>query len=361
MSAINYSKWDALELSDDSDIEVHPNVDKRSFIRAKQNQIHQQRVQRRHEIETLKYERIINDGLLKRIDALLSALNRHKDETGRQPDEIVFQALIESAGDPSEDTPPTPPEGIYTHEKEQPKYSKMMGTLIDQVKEEVDKGGESDRLAAYIKGVGGHHAKVLDLQQQLLKKLAELEKEEKSKITSESIHTGFDSSHVAKSKPEVSKPKQETTVEVLNPGALQAKALSSPEIGETSGSEADIEDGMGDDESGYKLTKLSREFTKFKLDQLLESCLYVADHPKIATEEESDALLVEAFNAESAGKEEYARRCTHQSLLIQYCQKIGWRQFTDRYFIPLSQPTHSNLTLRNLASANNAPPANSTM
>lgn len=28
------------ELSDDSDIEVHPNADKRSFIRAKQNQIH---------------------------------------------------------------------------------------------------------------------------------------------------------------------------------------------------------------------------------------------------------------------------------------------------------------------------------
>ena len=63
---LDYSKWDALELSDDSDIEVHPNVDKRSFIRAKQNQIHQQRMQRRHEIETLKYERIINDGLLER-------------------------------------------------------------------------------------------------------------------------------------------------------------------------------------------------------------------------------------------------------------------------------------------------------
>jgi Cdc37 N terminal kinase binding len=28
-----------LELSDDSDIEVHPNVDKRSFVREKQNQI----------------------------------------------------------------------------------------------------------------------------------------------------------------------------------------------------------------------------------------------------------------------------------------------------------------------------------
>src|ERR1700712_2019536 len=86
---------DALELSDDSDIEVHPNVDKRSFIRAKQNQIHQERSHRRHQIETLKYERVINDGLLSRIDALLAALNGHKS-SDRSPDELVFQSLIES-------------------------------------------------------------------------------------------------------------------------------------------------------------------------------------------------------------------------------------------------------------------------
>lgn len=30
---LNYSKWDALELSDDSDIEEHPNIDKRSMIK----------------------------------------------------------------------------------------------------------------------------------------------------------------------------------------------------------------------------------------------------------------------------------------------------------------------------------------
>jgi cell division cycle protein 37 len=30
---LNYSKWDQLELSDDSDIEGHPNVDKKSLIK----------------------------------------------------------------------------------------------------------------------------------------------------------------------------------------------------------------------------------------------------------------------------------------------------------------------------------------
>src|ERR1700758_1024213 len=77
---VDYSKWDAIELSDDSDIEVHPNVDKKSFIRAKQAQIHQERARRRHQIATLKYERIINDGLLERIDRLLTALKSHRPE-----------------------------------------------------------------------------------------------------------------------------------------------------------------------------------------------------------------------------------------------------------------------------------------
>lgn len=188
---------DALELSDDSDIEVHPNVDKKSFIRAKQAQIHQERAQRKVEIETLKYERIVNDGLLTRIDALLNALRAHTSNTANQsPDEIVFQSLIESAGDPSADKPPAPPPGIHANVKDQPSYSKMMAALVDQVKEVVDKEKPADVIEGYIKEVGQHKAKVLDLQQKLLVRLAELEKKEGSKITSESIHTGFDSSQV---------------------------------------------------------------------------------------------------------------------------------------------------------------------
>lgn len=112
---LDYSKWDALELSDDSDIEVHPNVDKRSFIRAKQNQIHQERLSRKHRITTLKYERVINDGLLARIDALLKSLDSHKAEVeskkdASEVDEVVFDALMDVTSDGSlgSDNPPAP-------------------------------------------------------------------------------------------------------------------------------------------------------------------------------------------------------------------------------------------------------------
>lgn len=58
---LNYSKWDNLELSDDSDVEVHPNVDKRSFIRWKQRDIHEKRDVRKQELESLKRELEINE------------------------------------------------------------------------------------------------------------------------------------------------------------------------------------------------------------------------------------------------------------------------------------------------------------
>jgi cell division cycle protein 37 len=65
---------DALELSDDSDIEVRPNVAKPSFIRAKQNQIHVERHQQKLELDALRHERVINDELMRRVRAVMPAL-----------------------------------------------------------------------------------------------------------------------------------------------------------------------------------------------------------------------------------------------------------------------------------------------
>ena len=330
---LDYSKWDALELSDDSDIEVHPNVDKKSFIRAKQNQIHQQRYQRRHEIDTLKYERIINDGLLERINALLDALKKHQDDA-RNPDELVFQALIESAGDPAKDEPPRPPEGVYAQQKEPtPKFSKMIGSLVDQVKKEVDEKKAPNRYQDFIDGVTGHLTKVQTLQQELLVKLASLEKEESSKITSDSIHTGFNASHIAKPSEKPTSPptsKKEKKVELLNPNTTPRDTLKhTQDDAVSSGAEVDIEDGslakQGDSDSDTDIqpTPLGQAFAKIKLGDY-RSCLeFISKNPSIVAERETDGLLVEAFHAQMDGKDTYARQSVHQALLLQYCNKLG--------------------------------------
>ncbi|RMZ92365.1 hypothetical protein DV736_g392, partial [Chaetothyriales sp. CBS 134916] len=337
---VDYSKWDALELSDDSDIEVHPNVDKRSFIRAKQNQIHQQRFERRREIETLKYERVINDGLLERINGLLDALEKHRAQADhKNPDELVFQALIESAGDPAKDEPPKPPPGVYSDQKEpQPRYSKMMGSLVDQVKKEVDDTKSQHRYADYVNGVRGHLTKVQNLQQELLQKLAELEKEEKAKITSESIHDGFNASHVSKAKPATSsatsasstKPKPSaTTTELLNPDATtslagdQSSSLQNTDLAVSSGAETDIEDGDDQDTASIKLTGEGQEFSRIGLHDYRGLLAFISQHPDIVSEATHDALLVEAFNAQMSGKETRARTCVHHGLLLQYCRQLG--------------------------------------
>ncbi|KAJ5792314.1 uncharacterized protein N7503_008292 [Penicillium pulvis] len=308
---VDYSKWDALELSDDSDIEVHPNVDKRSFIRAKQNQIHQQREQRRHDIKTLKYERIINDGLLLRIDKLLSALKKHEG-TNTSPEQPIFQTIMEFASNPADDQAPPPPEGVYTHEKEQPKYSQMMSSLLDMVKKEFEDSKPDNMIDAYIKGVEGHQTKVQNLQNELLTKLAALEKEEGSKITSDKLHDGFNASHVAKATDKSQAgPSKSTEVQLLNPGAGS----------QPSGSAAENDDD--DDPADVEISELGKKFARLRPNDYAAYLQFISAHPQIIAEKETDGLLVEAFNSQMKGQEDYARQCVHQALLLQYCRSLG--------------------------------------
>ncbi|KAI0603488.1 hypothetical protein F4775DRAFT_581403 [Biscogniauxia sp. FL1348] len=314
---VDYSKWDNLELSDDSDIEVHPNVDKRSFIRAKQNQIHAERQQRRHQIETLKYERQINDGLLKRISALLSALKSHAaDAATRNPGEVAFQAVMESAGNPEDDKPPARPEGVHAQVEQPPSYTKMMATLLDQVNKTLDEKKPADRYTAMVDEIGNHLTQVEDLQKQLLEKLAELEKEESRKITSESIHTGFDSSWVAKSTPSTSGDggkNKESTVELLNPNYSAPKPEDSKAGSSSSAGDGDELEASPD----------ARKFANIKASEYRESHAFIAAHPHILAEKETDGILVMAFDAQLDNKDDFARQCVHQALLLQYCRSLG--------------------------------------
>ncbi|KAI4602786.1 hsp90 co-chaperone Cdc37 [Pestalotiopsis sp. 9143b] len=311
---LDYSKWDALELSDDSDVEVHPNVDKRSFIRAKQNQIHAERQQRKLHIETLKYERQINDGLIKRITGLLNSLKGHASEAEtRNPAEVAFQAVMESApSSEAEDKPPQRPEGVHSEVENPPTYTKMMATLLDQVNKALDEKKPDNRYQAMIEEIGDHLAKVEDLQKQLHVKLAELEKADSGKITSDSYQTGFNSSHVAKSKPEEEgEKKKEEKVELLNPkfDINNPNSLSESE--------------PRDDDDEVQASSDAKTFAKIKANDYRESNNFISSHPQILSEKEQDGILMLAFDAQLEGKDDFARNCVHQSLLVQYCRALG--------------------------------------
>ena len=327
-------------------IEVHPNVDKRSFIRAKQNQIHQNRAQRKHQIDTFKYERIINDGLLQRINSLLKALRSHTAEAEkRSPDELMFQAIMEAAGESENDAPPPPPAGVHTSEKDKEPltYSKMMSALVDQVKAKVDEknGKPENRFEAYITEVKEHQTKVQELQKELLVELNKLEIEEGRKITSESIHTGFDSSYVNKSHEASSKTASKSkvqAVELLNPSAPTLSARDA----ESSGADADVDEprpGDSSDEEDVQASSEGKKFANINPKDYRASLEFISKNSKILAEKETDGLLVMAFNAAIDAKDEFARQCVHQALLLQYCRSLG-RDGVGLFFKRITTPGH---------------------
>ena len=322
--AINYSKWDALELSDDSDIEVHPNVDKRSFIRAKQNQIHMERQKRRNEITRLKYESQVNDGLLGRIDLLLNSIKTQTEQlVFANPDNIMMQALMMSQMD-QKDKIPTPPADVQYKEKQPDTYSEMMARLVDQVKKEIP-SDKADSLEAYLSGVKEHRARVQGLQDQLYDHLKKLEKEESSKITSDSIRDGFNTSSVAKSKDSPPKPKQKAeTVEVLNTGPAK-KDFNKPEgESQTSGADGDVDEPKTQpEEETEELTKLAKDFGQIAIGDYKKDLQFISQNKEVLDEKNSDGLLMEAFDASLSGNAKYSKQCVHQALLLQYCRKLG--------------------------------------
>ena len=103
-----------------------------------------------------------------------------------------------------------------------------------------------------------------------------------------------------------------TTIEVLNPKTAEAS---------TSGTPADDEDQ--DEEGIPELTPSLEAFSKIRLGDYQKSFEFIQQHRDVYVPGASDALLVAAFTAEGDGKSKYAKQCVHQSLLIQYCEKLG--------------------------------------
>lgn len=291
----------------------------------------------------MKYEQLINDGFLERIDSLLTALQSHKAEAeSRSPEELMFVSVMESApSSATADMPPPRPAGVHTDEPELPTYSKMMATLVDQVKSELEENKSEKTYDSYVKQVVVHKDKIDDLQRQLKDRLAELEKLETTKITSESYNTGFNSSSVSKADPTppaAIKPKEKVkAVEVLNPNVLQDQSLPR----DSSGADGDVDEphSVSDDEDDVEPTELGKQFSKIKATDYRACLNFISANPSVLAERETDGLLVLAFNAQLKNQGEFARQCVHQALLLQYCRSLG-RDGVGLFFKRITTPGH---------------------
>jgi len=315
---LNYSKWDALEISDDSDIEGHPNVDHKSLVRWKQRDIHEKREARKHQMAQLQADIACNDVLEPRLRAIA-------DEVASQGP-AHFSSLVERfRTSPAPDKPPT-------NAPQQKTYDEMLLSLMLGIWEEAKAAGvEKDdaRLGdVLVDGLKKHITKLGEHQEGLKQELAKLEAESKKKITSDDIHDGWDSHYVppqpapAPLKPLKSDtPKKSTTTkfETLNPKGVAAAAetFAGPSSSTAAPSEEDV------DEELPELTPSLEQFSHLPLRGYEQSWEFIKAHRDVIVPGASDALLVAAFRAQSDGQAKLAQQCVHQSLLLQYCEKLG--------------------------------------
>ena len=345
---------DALELSDDSDIEVHPNVDRRSFIRAKQSQIHMERQQRKLQIEAYKHQRIVNEALAQRLSLLISAIQSQNTASDADPSDIAFKAAVELAlRNPEDDIPPPRPEGPPF-----PRYSKMIATVLDEANKALDRRHIKDRtlrFEALVEELGVHIRNIQDAQKDLATKLDELEQQSSKKITSDSYHVGFDTSHV--SKPGSAEKKKlssssDTKVELLNP-TLKSSASGQEELetgrgAATARSSADNNKSEEEEEEEEEVpcaSPLAKRFSQLPPSSYRASHDFLTSHPELLhNPQEVDGLRLEAYTIllndyDSNQAHERARQCTHQALVLQYCRLLG-RDGVALFFKGMATPGH---------------------
>jgi cell division cycle protein 37 len=106
---------------------------------------------------------------------------------------------------------------------------------------------------------------------------------------------------------------------VLNPKASSSSSDQPPAETTTS---ADDE-GPEEDDALPELTPSLEAFSHLPLRGYEKSFEFIQSHRDVVVPGASDALLVAAFRAQSDGRGEYAKQCVHQSLLLQYCEKLG--------------------------------------
>lgn len=321
------------------------------MTRWKQRDIHEKREVRKHKIAHLEAQIACNNVLLPKIKDISSALSNPSTST---PPTAYFTNLVEQLEkNPSRDCPP----GNDPTKIEQT-YDGMLLSLLQRVTQDSkDKikslnltGSEKgDRLGKELAEQMEFHVK--NLGETIAKDQKELEievEEQKRKITSEDIHEGFDTKVSTlfrrsvfldltdaitlqyvppKAEPppvpttkvgssSKGKGKQKVTeIEVLNPAGV-AKAAPLP----AGDPEPELE---SDDEGLPTMTPSLIEFSKIPLGAYEESFKFIQSHRDVYVPGATDALLVAAFEAEGEGKRKYAKKCVHQSLLLQYCEKLG--------------------------------------
>ena len=333
---VDYSKWDKLELSDDSDVEVHPNVDKKSFIRWKQRDVHEKREQMKHNIKELEISIETNSDLIQRMDQLI------KESTDKPQESIISKDIPSAVKIATKGLTKNHALQYQEVSSEAPNYDEMIENLLEQIHEKIkDEKQAQKREELALIDLKEHRTKLHDLTKHCEQDLQKLKAERSRHIVSEDFHTGFDSTMINKSKnkAEGSKPKNEESkqeIEVLNPGSTKP-LLASPQ--QEQQEKEHVEEEEEADEEDIRASPDAQRFAQFEVGDYSKCYSYLASHTHIINEHEKDALIMEAFEQQLSGNTERMKQIVHNALLIQYATQFG-PQGLQLFFSRIAQKSH---------------------
>lgn len=298
--AIDYSKWDKIEISDDSDIEVHPNVDKRSFIKWKQQSIHEQREKRKRDISNLEFQLEMYSHLNKRVDKLMVHL--------KNEDLVNKETITKFLNENFDKTEKGSGENV---DPDLPPYNEMVLDLFEQLERNAEKDNKDPKDGSVIRDeLVKHRAKITAVSKEAEEKLKELYTEKANHISSEDIHTGFDKGFINHSK------NDESSAAAPIPEYMKQAKTNDVPLPKLKVQPIDYKDDI------LKLAPQTEAFGKITAGNFAESEKYLLNHPEIFSEQQKDALMMSAFELEMAGKTKEAYQVIHQSELLSYVLEL---------------------------------------
>ncbi|CDO94020.1 unnamed protein product [Kluyveromyces dobzhanskii CBS 2104] len=294
--AIDYSKWDKIEISDDSDVEVHPNVDKRSFIKWKQQSIHEEREKRKVDIANLEFQLEMYKHLNKRVDKLMLSLKNDDLISAETVSKFLNANFDKTEKGSGENVDP-----------DLPPYNEMVLDLFEQLERNAKNDNKDPKDGSVIREeLMKHRAKIAAVSKEADEKLKKLYIEKSMHISSEDIHTGFDKGFINAKQEDAPIPDY-----AKNATATSEVALPKPKI-----QPIDYKDDF------LKLAPETKEFGSIKAGNYAEAKNFLLEHPQIFSEQQKDALMMSAFEHEIAGETEVSYQVIHQSELLGYLLEI---------------------------------------
>ncbi|KAJ3323932.1 hsp90 co-chaperone Cdc37 [Boothiomyces sp. JEL0866] len=326
---LDYSKWDAIELSDDEDFECHPNVDKKSMVRWKQAQVHKQRRERKDQRDLLQMEYNLTEEYLKFIPEEIKPLatltptqifeylkNLSERVEKKFTDPIRTESLGRMKDWPGNWEPPVWGDVLRSHKPWHEEINNIGKELVEFIAKEQD----GQHIVKFLFDCFQKHIEMFKERQIVVKKqIKDFEDEMSKKLTSDNLVTGFDKTFVSKEKTDESS---------VAPAADKHKPSGKEKI-----QEATLEEFEATDEHIRAIHPQLLEISK-KTDYG-DIARIIKQYPVIQTEKNEEILLLRGLALQIIGRTKDAKTAVTVSMIIKYTRSLG-PSGVDMFFTKLS-------------------------